>query len=284
MKKRIDWHSGFAGGLSYGFQKYLDALSIEREHPLTKQPPRIDFIVIKKQADAVIDNAIGRYFRKYNLFEYKSPNDSLNQDVVWKTVGYAGLYKSLTGKTDEISTNEMTITILRSRFPRKLFKQWRDEEKRICKPEPGIYRIHGVVDIPLYIVVTRELTDDDFLPFRIMMKDADPQDIRQFTMNANHQTDAALRYDLRAVLRISEAENRTVFQSLKEEEKMRDGIRELFAEEFAEEWRKGADKEQHDRIVTMLRKGKTPGEIADFCDYPLSLVTEIQESLLAEAF
>ncbi len=31
----------------------------------------------------------------------------------------------------------------------------------------------------------------------------------------------------------------------------------------------------------MLRKGKTPEEIVDFCDYPPELVKEVEESLLA---
>ncbi len=45
---------------------------------------------------------------------------------------------------------------------------------------------------------------------------------------------------------------------------------------------RGINKEQHDRIATMLKKGKTPGEIADFCDYPLALIKEVQKSLLVE--
>ena len=45
----------------------------------------------------------------------------------------------------------------------------------------------------------------------------------------------------------------------------------------------GIDKEQHERIAMMLQDGRTPKEIADFCKYPLALVNEVQESLLAKA-
>ncbi len=58
-------------------------------------------------------------------------------------------------------------------------------------------------------------------------------------------------------------------------------MRDLENQEIGME--QGVNKEQHDRIVTMLKKGKTPGEIADFCDYPLALIKEVQESLLANA-
>lgn len=36
-------------------------------------------------------------------------------------------------------------------------------------------------------------------------------------------------------------------------------------------------------VESMLRKGKTPEEIADFCGYELAYVKEIQKKLLVEA-
>lgn len=41
----------------------------------------------------------------------------------------------------------------------------------------------------------------------------------------------------------------------------------------------GIEKEQRDRITIMLRKGKSPEEIADFCGYPIELVKQVEESL-----
>ena len=43
----------------------------------------------------------------------------------------------------------------------------------------------------------------------------------------------------------------------------------------------GRIKERNERIEEMLRKGKTPQEISDFCNYPLKIVQEVQESMLA---
>jgi len=47
----------------------------------------------------------------------------------------------------------------------------------------------------------------------------------------------------------------------------------------------GIGREQRDRekIEEMLRKGKTPEAIADFCDYPLSLVKEVENNMLSLA-
>ena len=48
-KQRIDWHSGFAGGLGLSFREYRNDIEIKREYPLSKEPIKIDFIVIKKK-------------------------------------------------------------------------------------------------------------------------------------------------------------------------------------------------------------------------------------------
>ena len=47
----------------------------------------------------------------------------------------------------------------------------------------------------------------------------------------------------------------------------------------------GIGREQRDRekIEEMLRKGKTPEAIVDFCDYPLTLVKEVESNILSLA-
>ncbi len=36
----------------------------------------MDLLIIKKLADVRIENEIGRIFKRYNVVEYKSPQDS----------------------------------------------------------------------------------------------------------------------------------------------------------------------------------------------------------------
>ncbi len=42
----------------------------------------------------------------------------------------------------------------------------------------------------------------------------------------------------------------------------------------------GRNARDREKIEEMLRKGKSPDEIADFCDYPIELVREVEESML----
>jgi hypothetical protein len=47
--------------------------------------------------------------------------------------------------------------------------------------------------------------------------------------------------------------------------------------------RKGQDNERYEMVKHMLGKGKTPEEISAFCDYDLTYVREIEESMLQKA-
>ena len=91
---------------------------------------------------------MGKIFRKHNVIEYKNPDDSLNSDVVWKVIGYAGLYKGLAEHVNEIPAEELTISIFRNRYPRELFKEWKKEGIEISHPYDGVYYVEGVVPAP----------------------------------------------------------------------------------------------------------------------------------------
>ena len=43
---------------------------------------------------------------------------------------------------------------------------------------------------------------------------------------------------------------------------------------------KGKEERDREKIMVMLQKGKTPEEIADFCDYPMELILEVQKSMM----
>ena len=232
LKKRIDWHSGFAGALGLSFRKYRDVLEIQREVPITKEPLRIDFLLIKKKEEAAIDNAIGRTFRKYNLIEYKNPRDALNIDTVWKTIGYAGIYKGTSRTVNAIPAEELTVTIIRSSYPRELFRVWRSEGKNIENTAPGVYQIQGLVEFPFQIVVTRELLDDDFLAFRIMKRNAEETDIVNFLELTNDYEEPGDREDLGAVLYVTKAVNIAALSGRREDDMGYSVVREVFKEEI----------------------------------------------------
>ncbi len=52
------------------------------EYNLSKEPIRIDLLIIKNDGQAKkIENEIGHIMKKYNVIEYKSPEDSMTIDA-----------------------------------------------------------------------------------------------------------------------------------------------------------------------------------------------------------
>ena len=43
----------------------------------------------------------------------------------------------------------------------------------------------------------------------------------------------------------------------------------------------GAKRRDREKIAEMLQDGKTPEEIASFCKYPMTLIEEVQKSLMS---
>ena len=70
--ERDHWHPGFLGAMEIEFMEYLpERLSFDDEHNLSKEPIRIDLLIIKKSKDVVIEEQIGQIFRQHNIVEYK---------------------------------------------------------------------------------------------------------------------------------------------------------------------------------------------------------------------
>lgn len=88
-------YSSFYSALQLEFEKDLNKLEFINEFQLSKEPLRIDVHIIKKIKDDILFNEIGNIFRKYNLVEYKSPDDYLSVEDYYKVHGYGCLYQSL---------------------------------------------------------------------------------------------------------------------------------------------------------------------------------------------
>ena len=68
---------------------------------------------------------------------------------------------------------------------------------------------------------------------------------------------------------------------------MCEALRELMADELKDAENKGVElgieqgieQRDFDKISDMLRRGKKPEEIAEFCDYPLDKILDVQNKL-----
>ena len=197
-----------------------------------------------------MDNSIGRAFRQFNVIEYKSPNAELSIDVVWKVIGYAGLYKGYGETVNAIPYEELTVTILRSRKPIKLFKYLSAKDGySITETDPGVYRIEGMIDMVMQIVVIKELKGDIFLQLRIMVKDADEDEIKAFLRKSLTYEIPEDQNNARAVLNVSSEANEETFERIRRDEDMGDAMRRVMKDDLAESEQRG----EQNAIVQTIR-------------------------------
>ena len=162
-KKPFQWHPANYAGLQIEFEDEKEYLSFEDEHQLGTKPMAIDILIIKNTEGYKVKKNIGRIFRKYNIIEYKSPDDYLSIDDFYKVYGYTCFYKADTPSVNQISVNELTITFISRKYPQKLLRHLELERGfAIQKIESGIYYIVGDA-IPIQFIVANKLSQTENL-------------------------------------------------------------------------------------------------------------------------
>jgi hypothetical protein len=139
-------------------QSYTEVLEFQSEYQLNADPLKIDLLIIKKEPGVIIDKNFASIFRRWNIFEFKSPEDHLTVEDFYKTYGYACLYSSF----KKAAVSDQTITLVTSAHPEKLLKHLREERGYQAEEKwSGIYVVTGDI-MPIQIIETKRLTADNF--------------------------------------------------------------------------------------------------------------------------
>lgn len=172
--KKLQWHQAFYANIQIEFEAIADKLTFKNEYHLGTQPKRIDVLIIKKEDDTPIEKNIGQIFRKHNIIEYKSPDDYISINDFYLVYGYACLYKSEEART---SIEDITITFVSRNFPHKLVNHLTELRKYNVQPiEDGIFYIKGDF-IPIQLIVTKDLTDEQNLWLHNLTNDIHSSDV-----------------------------------------------------------------------------------------------------------
>ena len=238
-EEKIQWHEGFYGAVEWELRAFRQDLTFETEHELSKKPLRVDLLIIKKNRDVKIDTSYARAFRRFNVIEYKSPEDSLTIDDFYKTIGYAMLYKGLGEHVNEVPSEELTVSLFRYGRPRNLF-QALAEEAGITVEEtyPGVYAVSGF-HIPVQIVVSKELTKEEQSALRLLTRSADEEETIRFVRSMESLTVPGDRNNARAALEVIAAANLKLFARIGREVSMEQVMRAIFGDEWDRRWNEG---------------------------------------------
>ena len=231
----LQWHPAFYAGIQIEFAEEAEKLQFENEHQLSKKPMGIDVLIIKKQNEDKIEKNIGRIFRKYNIIEYKSPEDYLSIDDFYKVLGYACFYKSDTESENLIKLEEITISYVCESCPRKLIKHLEDNLKyEIVKEDKGIYYIVGSI-FPIQLIITSELSGEtNFWMRKLTNNLKEENDVVELATEYEKNRNNVL---YKAMMDVIVRANKGLFEEVKEKD-MCDAIRELFQDEIEEATKK----------------------------------------------
>ena len=155
---KLQWHPAFYAEVQIELEEESENLIFENEHQLGTMPKEIDVLVVKKKDTIPIRKNIGRIFRKYNIIEYKSPEDSLGINDFYKVLGYTYFYKSDTRRQNNIKLESITITFVCKPYPRKLIRHLRKQGNIVEKADEGIWYVKGE-KMPIQLIVTSQLSE-----------------------------------------------------------------------------------------------------------------------------
>ncbi len=229
----IQWHPAFCSAMELELRENKKDLIYEREHNLSKLPLKIDFLVIKKKTNVIIKNEIGDFFLGDNIFEYKSPNDSVNIGTFYKALSYACLYKSEAGNVEEIFDTDITVSLVREQKPVKLLKQL-GEKYTVTKKTNGIYRIDGML-FPMQVLVTKELNEESHVWVTSLTRTMSREGAQKLLYNYSSLKDSEDKQNADSVMNVTSQANIELFKKMIQEgDHMCEELKELLAPEIVE--------------------------------------------------
>ena len=238
---------------------------------MSKEPIRIDLLIIKEEnAEKVMKNEIGHIMRKYNVLEYKGPGDELSIDTLYKTLGYACLYKGYGKTIDEIPADELTVSLFREAYPRELFLELERKGYVLEEKYPGIYYVRGNILFPVQIVVISRLNRTMHSSLRILSANADIEDIRKFLEQTENMKTPRERNNIDAVLQASVSANYEIYQKVRRANGMCEALRELMKDQIEQDVARGE------------ARGEARGIIDTCCDLGLpedAILERLQKKL-----
>lgn len=281
-KENLQWHPAFVAALRITFQEEIEELQILEEYSLSKSPPRIDALILKKNPQVKLKKKIGQIFRGYNIIEYKSPEDSLNINDFYKVYGgYTCFYQSNTEKVREINPTDLTITFVCNHYPREMFQHLEQVRGMKIKDQgSGIYYLTGD-PFPIQFLYIPKLSKQENYWIQTLRNDLKVGNEIRGLMEKYEKNRKSK--DCAAVMNLVTRAN---WEQMEVEKKMCEALNELFAEELKEADLKGRNDGKMEKLKELVQKkiakNQTIEQIADALEESVESIEKIIEELKQE--
>ena len=253
-------------------------VSYEQEKQLGEDPLRLDFLIVMKEDDTVLSDPIGSFFKKVNLFEYKSPEDGLTIDDFYKAQGYGLIYKGFDRKVNELPIEQLTLTLVRHRYPKELFKVLRAEGYMIISDHAGIYKIEGRVSIPVQIVVSSRLPEGEYAGLKLLSGRINREDIIRYTEATIISRNENIKENAGTVISVCLSANKELGKELKEEGTMDELVREFF-DKVETKMKEREENVQEESAEKMIKDNVPVSNISKWTGLSVEKITAIAKKI-----
>lgn len=279
VQKNIQWHPAFCYAMRLDFrdEKGLDYLD---EFSLTDKPLAIDLLVVKKNNDISIHKKMGKIFKQHNIIEYKSPEDALNIDTIYKSIAYACLYKVSPRHVNEIKAKDITITLIRDVKPDGLIESLTKENIKINQVYDGIYYISNLL-FDVQLIVSSELNNNENKWLMSLSYNLSQALYISLYDEIKNKLDDNEKKMADVITQLVSTVNKDIIHEWKESESdMCEALKEIMKPEIDEAVEKAvaeavAETKMQERVKVYYECGKAPEEIATLVSCSLDNVKEI---------
>ena len=229
-KKRVQYHPAFCAAAELELRENKEELTFYEELAVNVKPRQIDLVVVKEPKGAGMKSGLGAIFKKYNLFEYKSPNQALGLDQYYKALACATFLEERQHKIEKCSREDFTLSFVRAWKPRDLMEQLEQTGFRIVQFQPGIYHVTRRFHIDMQIIVTSRL-GEEYQWLTKLTNRLERADMERLYEAADNLSDQADRSRAETVLDLAMELNRNK-EWMKKEDHIMGALRDMFKEEF----------------------------------------------------
>ena len=250
---KIEYHQGFYAAMQFEYE--AAPVEIWKDPQLGDQSVRLDMVIIKQNDDETLSDPIGRFFKKYNVVEYRSPEDSLSIDDFIRTQSCAGLYKIYERNVNEIPLGALTVSLVRHTVPKEMFAALKKDGFSVEENSPGIFYISGPLYFSTQVVVTSRLPEGGYEALKILAKGARKADVIKF-IEETGRSDSDYASD---ILHVSIATNEDLYHKLEEEGVMMGAFERVFHKELTEARETGLNQGLKQGLNQGLSQGLSQG-------------------------
>ena len=161
---KIQWHPLYYSAFPVDFYDDRENTEFDFEFALDETTSSADIVMIRKREDVPFVNPIGHIFRGHNIVEAKSPSDGMGIQAYMHLLACACLYISHRKRYSDHLRSDITVTLFRHKWPRKLVSYLRKEcgcTVAQYNGYKGIFHVTGgTVMFPTQILVGRDLGEE----------------------------------------------------------------------------------------------------------------------------